>query len=244
MNTSSNIIQLVVCDMAGTTVTDNHEVEYCFSLAARKTGLRITDAEILSVQGWAKRRVFEVYWERQLGKKNDAWLDKVENSYTTFAQILENHYTENPVTTTEGTLALFAFLKERGIPIALTTGFYRKVTNIILHKLDWLKGLNKQYTGNGSGIIQASVVSDEVEHGRPEPDMILKAMQLLNVKEASNVINIGDTPSDIESGKKAGCRYSCCVTNGTHSAQQLAASGADLSFSSMLFFKQWLEGIL
>lgn len=234
-------IQLVVCDMAGTTIKDEHEVENCFAQAAQKTGLKMTDTEILSVQGWAKRKVFEVYWQRQLGGKNDEWFDKVENSYTVFAQILENYYKKNPIYPTEGALELFAWLKEQHIPIALTTGFYRKVTNIILNKLGWLEGLNSYYYGNGSSIIQASIVSDEVDQGRPQPDMIFKAMHLLGIEQAANVINIGDTPSDIESGKKAGCRFSFCVTNGTHSAEQLLFYDPDKSFGSLQEFKTWMS---
>ncbi len=240
MKAAANI-QLVVCDMAGTTIRDEHEVEQCFSIAANKTGLKMTDEEILAVQGWGKRHVFEVFWERQIGKENDSFMEKVENSYSVFARILEDYYTHHTVYPSEGAVELFAWLKAHQIPVALTTGFYRKVTNIILAKLDWLKGLNSQYIGNGSSIIQASLASDEVDRGRPHPDMILKAMRLLSITQTSDVINIGDTPSDIESGKKAGCRFSFCVTNGTHSATQLLSSRPDKSFSSISEFNGWLH---
>jgi phosphonatase-like hydrolase len=234
-------IQLVVCDMAGTTIRDEHEVEACFVKAALATHLHMTEEEILAVQGWSKRSVFEVFWERQLGRKDDAWQNQVELSYTLFKAILETHYRNTPVYATEGCIELFAFLKEKKIPVALTTGFYRKVANIILDKLGWLQALNKQYVGHDGTTIQASIASDEVGPGRPAPDMILKAMQLLGIKDPKNVLNIGDTPSDIQSGKNAGCRYSFCVTNGTHSAAQLEAAEPDKAFASLKAFKAWLK---
>jgi phosphonatase-like hydrolase len=237
-------IQLIVCDMAGTTVRDEHEVESCFTKAAMQTHLEMTDAEILAVQGWAKRHVFEVFWERQVGSKSEEWKQKVDTSYALFREILEDHYRKSPILPTEGCLELFAFLKEKNIPVALTTGFYRKVTNIILDKLCWLDGLNEQHVGSNSTIIQASLASDEVAQGRPAPDMIFKAMKLLGVTDANAVINIGDTPSDIQSGKNAGCRFSFCLTNGTHSAEQLAPHEPDKAFSSMHAFRQWLEANL
>ena len=43
-------IQLVVCDMAGTTIRDEHEVEACFVKAALATHLHMTEEEILAVQ--------------------------------------------------------------------------------------------------------------------------------------------------------------------------------------------------
>jgi len=230
--------------MAGTTVKDEHEVEACFTKAALATHLHMSDEEILAVQGWSKRHVFEVFWERQIGQKNDAWRDHVDLSYKMFKNILETHYRNKPVIATEGCIELFAFLKEKKISVALTTGFYRTVTNIILDKLGWLQSLNKQYLGHSGTTIQASIASDEVERGRPEPDMIFRAMQLLGIKETANVINIGDTPSDIQSGKKAGCRYSFCVTNGTHTAAQLEAGGPDKAFPSLKAFTAWLKSEL
>jgi len=95
-------IQLVVCDMAGTTVRDEHEVEACFTKAALATHLQMTDEEILAVQGWSKRRVFEVFWERQTGEQNDEWRDQVDLSYKLFRNILETHYRNKPVIPTEG----------------------------------------------------------------------------------------------------------------------------------------------
>ena len=237
-------IHLVVCDMAGTTVRDEHEVESCFTKAAMQTNLKMTDEEILAVQGWSKRYVFEVFWERQVGNKKQEWLKKVDNSYAVFRKILEEHYRKNPIYPTEGCIELFSFLKEKKIPIALTTGFYRKVTNIILEKLGWLQALNKEYVGNATTTIQASIASDEVAQGRPKPDMIFKAMQLLHIKDPNQVINIGDTPSDIQSGKNAGCRYSCCITNGTHTKEQLSPQLPDKEFPSFYTFKEWLKETL
>ncbi|GAO42464.1 HAD family hydrolase [Flavihumibacter petaseus] len=224
-------LKLVVCDMAGTTVTDNHEVEMCFSISARKSGLDITDDEILSVQGWSKRHVFETFWERQIGGRTDEWNHQVDASYALFRNILEEHYLHHPITPTEGCLDLFSFLHEKGVTIALTTGFYRKVVDIILGKLGWMR----------DGIVDISIASDEVAKGRPEPDMIRKAMDIAGIKDRKAVINIGDTPSDIQSGKNAGVLYSCCVTNGTHSAEQLDPFSADLTFGSMAAFRQYLE---
>lgn len=236
-----NTIQLVVFDMAGTTVTDKHEVEQCFALAAKETGLEMTDEEILAVQGWGKRHVFETFWERQMGQRNEEWLQQVDKSYHRFTEVLETHYHRNQVLPTEGCPELFSWLKEQGIAIALTTGFYRKVTHIILDKLGWLEGLDSQHLGNAYTTIQASIASDEVAKGRPAPDMILKAMGLLGIHDPKTVINIGDTPSDIESGKRANCLFSCCVTNGTHAAQQLLAHNPDHAFGSLKEFQGFLQ---
>lgn len=226
-------IQLVVFDMAGTTVTDQHEVEQCFARAATETGLHVSDERILAMQGLAKRYVFETLWREQLGEDHPHQKSQVDRSYLRFTEVLENHYLTHDVTPTEGCLDTFAFLRDRQIPIALTTGFYRKVTDIILGKLGWLDGLDKQYMGSSQTTIQLSIASDEVAKGRPYPIMIQKAMKLLGVTDPKTVANIGDTPSDLLSGRAASVGLNLGVTNGTHTRDQLSDYASDKLLNSL-----------
>jgi HAD superfamily hydrolase (TIGR01509 family) len=66
-------------------------------------------------------------------------------------------------------------------------------TNIILKKFD----LNKYF--------DAVITSDDVSYAKPDPEIVFKACKLLNVNP-EGVIMIGDTKSDIEAGKAAGCK--------------------------------------
>ncbi|GAB3174193.1 HAD family hydrolase [Telluribacter humicola] len=228
------MIRLVTLDMAGTTVTDHHEVEACFAEAALKTGLRVSNERILAMQGLHKYFVFQTLWEEHFGTRmHPEWQMRVDKSYKVFTEVLEHHYLTHEVTPTESCLELFDYLHQQGISIALTTGFYRKVTDIILKKLGWLEGLDEQRVGTSTTLIQASVTSDEVEKGRPHPFMIQKAMRLLGVEEPSQVLNVGDTPSDIQSGFAAGCRLSIAVTNGTHTREQLEPHQPDRLIGSL-----------
>lgn len=215
-------IKLVVFDMAGTTVKDNNEVEQCFVDAAQKTNLPYTKADILSMMGWSKIKVFETLWAKASPESNENSVKKIAlQSFLTFRDILENHYRTNSVEPTDGCIEIFELLHSNNIKIALTTGFYREVTNIILSRLEWDKNLDENYRGKSNSIIDLSISSDEVANGRPEPDMIKKAMQITGINNPAQVINIGDTPSDLLSGKKAGCIYSLGVCNGTHTREQL-----------------------
>ena len=217
-------IKLVVFDMAGTTVTDQNEVESCFIQAADNTSLPYSRDDILSMMGWSKKRVFEVLWAKaEPGLSASVRNTLADRSYLEFKKILENHYHHAAVTPAEYCPDVFQELRSRDVKIALTTGFYREVTNIILSRLGWDRGLSNHYLGNKDSIIQLSVAADEVAEGRPAPDMILKTMEMLKVNDPKNVINIGDTPSDLEAGKRAGCLYSLGVCNGTHSQEQLTA---------------------
>ena len=225
--------QLVIFDMAGTTVTDRHEVEQCFAQAAAESGLRATPERILAVQGMAKRHVFDLLWREQLGTDLAGVAARVDESYTMFKTILEHHYETQPVTPTEGCLDVFAWLSERSIPIALTTGFYRTVTNLILNRLDWHVDASGYYITDDQMVVQTSITSDEVPNGRPAPDMIRLAMQRLGITDPKKVVNIGDTPSDLLSGKATGVGLNLGVTNGTHSEAQLREYPHDMLLGSL-----------
>ncbi|MHA8099884.1 HAD family hydrolase [Aquirufa aurantiipilula] len=226
---STKNIQLVVLDMAGTTILDEHEVEHCFKKAAQKNGLLSSDERILALQGYAKLYVFQTLWTEQLGEGDSTIAQKAQNSYQDFTQILEEHYLNNEVKPTEGCLELFTYLHQQGIYIALSTGFYRKVANIILEKIGWGKNLNQNYMNiqNKTGI-HLSICPDEVQGaGRPSPKMIELAMLKFGITDKNQVINVGDTPVDLAFGKNAGVRLALGVCNGSHTREQLEAHPND-----------------
>ena len=220
-------VSLVVFDMAGTTVRDREEVQSCFLQAAERTGLETSAQEVLPMMGFSKRLVFERLWTRHLGSDPKELQSRVEASYQEFRTVLESHYRTAEVVPTEGCLDCFESLRSEGIPIALTTGFYRTVTDIILGRLGWDQGLDDRRVGTAETVIQASVCSDEVPLGRPAPDMIRKVMDLLGVSDVTGVVKIGDTPVDLEAGKNARCGLTLAITNGTHTADQLSPCAND-----------------
>jgi phosphonatase-like hydrolase len=236
-------IQLVVFDMAGTTVKDNDEVLYCFLEAAKNTGLHADKKTCNPMMGWSKKLVFETLWQHQIGANDPTYQKKVDESFAQFRSVLEHYYRTETVSPTAGCLEIFSWLKSQGIKIALNTGFYREVTDIILNRLGWDTGLNSDYIGGEESIIQASITPSEIYHqeGRPAPFMIQKAMYRLGVINPQTVIYIGDTPSDLASGKNANCLLSLGVTNGTHTHAQLESCEQDGLLDSLIDLKSVIE---
>ncbi|NJK83778.1 MAG: HAD hydrolase-like protein [Saprospiraceae bacterium] len=234
-------IELVVFDMAGTTVKDEREVENCFYDAAILSGLEANRERINDMMGLPKLVVVETLWSESIGKDHVSYKEKVMQHYDLFKKILEQHYIDHPISPTEGTLATFEWLRSEGIKIALTTGFYRKVANIILQKLGWEK---ERFFGFRNGVIDLSLTPDETQKGRPYPDMIWKAQALLNVSSTKKIIKIGDTPADLQAGKAANCRLVLGVTNGTHTHEQLSQYENDGLLPSMEHFRSVVESEL
>ena len=232
--------RLAVFDMAGTTVRDRNEVRECYIRAAGNTGLQFTPEQYQPLRGLSKREVFVRLWTDQLGNQSAVLASEIDRSYAEFRRILEKYYRTVPIVPTEGCLECFEWLRRQEIAIGLTTGFYREVTDIILTRLGWDKGLDSQYAGTPDTIIQASVTSDEVANGRPAPDMIRRVMELTGVDNPRHVIKIGDTPVDLEEGRNAGCGLTLVVTNGSHTVKQLQECPNDGLLGSLQELKQYL----
>ena len=103
----------------------------------------------------------------------------------------------------------FSALREKGIKIALNTGFSRDIADVIIDRLNW------------NNKIDLLVASDEVQNGRPYPDMIRKIMHALKIDSPEKVAKVGDTEVDINEGKNAGCKYVIGITTGAFTREAL-----------------------
>ncbi len=220
-------VELVCFDMAGTTVLDHGEVGDCFEAAAKETGLHVEREKIVQQMGRAKRLVFDILWTEKLGASHPDLHSRVETSYEAFRRILEHHYETADVQPTPGCLECFDWLRAHNVKICLNTGFYRRVTKIILRRMKWEE--------------MPCVTSDEVSKGRPAPYLIHHSMEMLGVDDVRRVAVVGDTPSDLQSGRNAGCGWTFGITSGSHAHQQLAAHPNDGLIHSLAELKDLLS---
>lgn len=203
-------IELVVFDLAGTTIADNSEVHQAFIRAFADEGMEVSYDEANAAMGIAKPVAIRTLLEsRNESDWDDHTVSQIHDRFV--VNILDYYRTSDEVREQDGTSELFQWLKSQGIKIAIDTGFDRQTTDLLLDRVGWLK----------RGLLDASVCSDEVENGRPEPDMVFKLMQELNVTDVSKVVKVGDTPVDLQEGSNANCRYVVGIYNTTHSREQL-----------------------
>jgi phosphonatase-like hydrolase len=206
-------IELVIFDMAGTTVRDDDAVNTCLREALAGQAV-VTRDEVNSVMGLPKRTAIRLMLERNLAGGVPPSTTLVNTIHDDFLARMLYHYRTAPgIEPMPYTIETFRQLKEAGIRVALDTGFSRPIVNAILERLSWHMG----------SLLDATVASDEVQRGRPYPDLALRAMALTGVHDPSRVAKVGDTPSDLQEGTAAGCRLVIGVTNGSHTPEQLAA---------------------
>jgi phosphonatase-like hydrolase len=200
-------IKLVIFDIAGTIVEDHGEVLSAFAAALRQHQIPFTESELQEWKGAAKREVIRHFVERQPAQKAGQ-NQIVEAVYSDFRNLLEEHYKQN-VVPISGTNTTFAWLRERGIQIATTSGFYGEVAGLILNKAGWRE------------TFAANISSSDVDRGRPAPYMIFRAMEATGVSSVQEVMNVGDTPLDLQAGTNAGVRGVVGVLTGLHKQDRL-----------------------
>jgi phosphonatase-like hydrolase len=209
---ASGPIALVVFDMAGTTVDDRGVVNRCFRETLSTYGLAVEPEAVDAVMGLPKPEAFRLLIGSSAGPAAATLAGRLGAIHAGFVERMVRHYESDPdVGEVPGAGALFERLKRSGVKVALDSGFSRPIADAILGRLGWAD----------RGLIDASVTSDEVEHGRPAPDMILRLMDRLGVPDPRAVVKVGDAPADLEEGFAARCRWVVGVTWGTHTRARL-----------------------
>ncbi len=203
-------IELVVFDMAGTTVSEGGAVYKALRDTLAANGLEVNADAINQVKGTDKREALRVLIEQS--PMRDELLPGLKAIHEDFVERLLAFYRTDPaITEFPGTGETFRRLKAVGIKVALNTGFSRDIAQILIDRLGWQR----------EGLIDASITSDEVEAGRPHPFMIRALMARLGVGDAARVAKVGDAPADLWEGKNAGCELVVGVTGGSSTRQQL-----------------------
>lgn len=217
-------VQLVVFDMAGTTVRDRGNVANAFIEACKEYGIDMPLEEVKKVMGFRKIDAIRMLLEKTELSDGIAKEELIETIHDAFTKKMIRFYeTDTELSPLPHAEETFSWLKEQGVKIALNTGFTRAITDAILNRLQW----------KNSPSIDFVITSDEVPEGRPEPYMIQEIMKKLQVADAGSVVKIGDTEVDVKEGRSAGCGLVVSVTTGAYTRTQLEQYHPDKIIDSL-----------
>jgi len=216
-------IKLVVFDIAGTTVTDNGNVNDVFRKAFSNAGIDVEANDVNGVMGYRKREAIEIIVEKyNPGFENDdEYIDSIHEDFTRL--MVEFYETTDGLVPLPYAEEVFQEFQNNNIKVALNTGFTREITTAILKRLGW----------DNASFIDAVICSDEVPEGRPYPYMIDELMQKFSIDYADDIAKVGDTIVDIEEGQNAGCGIIVSVTTGAYTKEELANYQPDYIIDSL-----------
>jgi phosphonatase-like hydrolase len=224
------MINLVVFDMAGTTVNEDNVVYKTLQQAINKKGYHFTLDQVLAEgAGREKSEAIKsiLYVFEGISDK-----DLVENIYEDFIALLAKAYEDIQVFPQPNAEQLFRLLRERNIRIVLNTGYDAETAESLITKLGWKKGIE----------FDSMISSSDVEKNRPDPEMIDLAMDIYGIQDPKKVIKVGDSIIDIEEGQNAGCGLNIGITTGAHSYQQLRSANPDYIIHDLLELVPIIDG--
>ncbi|MGW4488194.1 phosphonatase-like hydrolase [Amycolatopsis sp. NPDC004368] len=204
--------ELVVLDLAGTTVVDDGLVVRAFTAAIASAGVSEVDdrfpvmlGHVHATMGQSKITVFRALLPtEELAQRANAEFERA------YARLVAAGECE-PV---PGAEDVIRGLRHGGVKVALTTGFAPVTLQTILDSLGW-RGLADLTLAPGEGL-----------RGRPYPDLVLTAVLRLGITDVRNVAVAGDTPSDVRTGLSAGARVVAGVLTGAGTRAGLLEAGA------------------
>ncbi|MDZ4679244.1 MAG: phosphonatase-like hydrolase [Saprospiraceae bacterium] len=215
-------IELVVFDMAGTTVDEQNVVYKTVHQAILRAGVEVSlEAVLLHAAGKEKFQAILDVLEATTGAPFE--VEKAKLIFQDFETLLDKAYNELLPKAMPGAEQVFGILQERGIAVALNTGYKRTVAEGLLQKLAWKEG-------HTFGLL---VTANDAPRSRPHPDMIHVAMRHFGVKDPKKVAKIGDSIVDIEEGINAGCGICAGITTGAQTAAQLWTAHPSQVFDSL-----------
>lgn len=181
------MLQCVIFDMDGT-LLDTERVTMPIWIAAGKSlGYEIQEDFMLSILGTNRP-----FYEKQLTCTYGS-----DFPLPQFRQRIEaltaDYYATHPVPLKAGAMELLQVLKERGITVVLATSsdFEEAERNLV-----------------GAGIrsyFDVVVTGDMISHGKPQPDIFLRAMQEAKSTPDRSIV-IEDSHNGFLAGIAAGCR--------------------------------------
>jgi phosphoglycolate phosphatase len=194
-------------DMAGTTVRDSGTVMAAFTAAITSQNLPVREFSeamkyVRATMGQSKIEVFRHIFG------DEAAAREVNTSF-------ETHYaaavSAGEIAPVPGAEEVFLACRDAGIRVCLATGFSPATRDAIIDALGW------------GSLVDLVLSPADAGRGRPWPDLPLTALVRLGGGSVHELAVVGDTPSDVESGLRAGAGVVAGVLTGAAAREELTA---------------------
>lgn len=216
------MIQMVVFDMAGTTVDEDNVVYKTLHAAIQQAGFPCSFDQVLEWgAGREKLQAIQFVLQSLNYSPNDTEANAI---YADFIIRLSAAYQALHIKEIPHANEVMRILRQKNILVVLNTGYNLTTAQTLLHKLGWREGID----------FDALITASDVLSARPFPDMIQLAMNRFQIEDPSVVVKVGDSTIDIEEGRNAGCSLNIGITTGAHTKKQLETVNPDFIIDDLI----------
>ncbi len=193
-------VKLVILDWAGTTMDYGcYAPAVVFIEVYKRQGVEISMKQARQPMGLHKRDHIKAI--SQMEEVADQWRqvhgrpvseEDIDAMFAEF-QPLQLQCLADYADLIPGTLEVIAALRERGILIGSSTGYFTEAMELL-----------KEEAARRGYVPDSSVCATQVPAGRPQPWMVLQNMMNTGIYPPAAVVKVGDTKPDIGEGLNAG----------------------------------------
>ena len=199
----------VIFDMDGVLV-DSYRAHFeSWRRLGRKHGVEFTEEQFAATFGKTSREIIRQFWSGVVPDREIPQWDAEKEAF--YREALQADFPEM-----DGASELLERLDEAGFALAIGSSGPPENVEVVLKCLPAGK------------LIRAAVNGHDVRHGKPAPDVFLKAAERLAIASANCVV-VEDAPVGIEAAHRAG--MGGVAITGTATGEQLAS--ADLVVDSL-----------
>lgn len=200
----------VIFDMDGTLV-DNLAYHFlAFEEYAKREGFTLLEPVSLKINGMHSNDIFPLLLGDEVVAKYG--LDRLNREKE---EVYRDMY-RSKIAPIAGLMELLQAAKAAGVKCAIGSSGCRENVEMIVEGL----GI--------ADLIDTSISGSDVTHGKPHPEIFIKAYEALGLK-AEECVVVEDAVNGIVAGVAAGCK--CIAVTTTASAETLSEAGASMCFA-------------
>lgn len=186
-------------------------------------GIKTTPEEFFLYEGMTGPATIDLIFQRELGRS--ATDQEKKDLYARKTKLFVEGGKKIPM---PGAARMLRAFMLASIPRVLVTGSGQS---------SLIDSLDSDYPGSFPASMR--VTAHDVSHGKPDPEPYLKGAEKAGVPPEETIV-VENAPLGVRAGKAAGC-FTVAVTTGPIPRQEFEKEGADMIFSSMDEFADWLE---
>lgn len=200
----------LIFDMDGTLV-DNLAYHFlAFDEYAKREGFTLLEPVSLKINGMHSNDIFPLLLGDEVVAKYG--LDRLNREKE---EVYRDMY-RSKIAPIAGLMELLQSAKKAGVKCAIGSSGCRENVEMIVEGL----GI--------ADLIDGSISGSDVTHGKPHPEIFIKAYEALGLK-AEECVVVEDAVNGIVAGVAAGCK--CIAVTTTASAETLSEAGASMCFA-------------
>lgn len=201
----------VIFDMDGVLVDSYQPHLKSWQELARRHGLEMTEVQFAATFGRTSREIIRELWGDQVAEEDVAEMDAEKEAL--YRDILREDFPEM-----DGAEELIASLAAAGVALAIGSSGPPENVEVVMECLP------------SAHRFAATVHGKEVSHGKPHPEVFLKATEKLGLPPKRCAV-VEDAVPGVKAARSAG--MACVAITGTTTREELSSAGANLVVDSL-----------